>query len=282
MYGYKKSQSIFKRELFDNEKGVFMKVKYPVIIAGAGPGDPDLITVKAQQALLDADMVIYAGSLVPEAVLKWTKKTAEILNSASMDLEQIIEQMKRAHLKGKKVVRLHTGDPSLYGAILEQMKELDSLNIPYENIPGVTAAFAASAAMGMEYTLPDVSQTLILTRMAGRTPVPDAESIESLAKHKASMVIYLSITLIDELVKKLQEAYGHNASCIVAYRVSQPEEKIIKTSLDKLKETVESEKITHQALIIVGKVFDIEFSSKYKSKLYDKNFSHGYRQAVTE
>ncbi len=259
-----------------------MKVKYPVIIAGAGPGDPDLITVKAQQALIDADMVIYAGSLVPEAVLKWTKKTAEILNSASMDLEQIIEQMKRAHLKGKKVVRLHTGDPSLYGAILEQMKELDSFNIPYKNIPGVTAAFAASAAIGMEYTLPDVSQTLILTRMAGRTPVPDAESIESLAKHKSSMVIYLSITLIDELVKKLQEAYGHDASCIVAYRVSQPEEKIIKTSLDKLKETVESEKITHQALIIVGKVFDIEFSSKYKSKLYDKNFSHGYRQAVTE
>lgn len=257
-----------------------MAVKYPVTIAGAGPGDPDLITVKAQQALINADVVIYAGSLVPEAVLKWTNNTTtEILNSASMDLEEIIEHMKTAYLNGKKVVRLHTGDPALYGAILEQMRELDTLNIPYTNIPGVTAAFAASAAMGMEYTLPDVSQTLILTRMAGRTPVPDTESIDSLAKHKASMVIYLSITLIDELVEKLQDAYGHDASCVVAYRVSQPEEKIIKTSLDKLKETVENEKITHQALIIVGKVFDIEFSSKYKSKLYDKNFSHGYRKA---
>ncbi|MBW2569828.1 MAG: cobalt-precorrin-4/precorrin-4 C(11)-methyltransferase, partial [Deltaproteobacteria bacterium] len=160
--------------------------RHLVIFAGAGPGDPELITVKGQLALADADLVIYAGSLVPEAVLKWTKPK---------HLEEIIDEIEKAYKKGKHVVRLHTGDPSLYGAIFEQMANLDKKSIPYKVIPGVTAAFAAAAAMGIEYTLPEVSQTLILTRMAGRTPVPENEALESLAGHKASMAIYLSISM---------------------------------------------------------------------------------------
>ena len=254
-------------------------VRHPVIFAGAGPGDPELITVKGQQALADADLVIYAGSLVPEAVLKWTKPETRVLNSASMHLEEIIDEIEKAYKKGKQVVRLHTGDPSLYGAIFEQMAQLDKKSIPCKVIPGVTAAFAAAAAMGIEYTLPEVSQTLILTRMAGRTPVPENEALELLAEHKASMAIYLSISMVDKVARVLEKAYGKDATCAVVYCVSQPEEKIIFTCPGELPEIVRKEKITRQALIIVGKALDIgKHKEKYKSKLYDKNFSHGFRK----
>ncbi len=256
-----------------------MVTKYPVIFAGAGPGDPELITVKGQKAVSEADLIIYAGSLVPEAVLKWAKPQAEILNSASMHLKEIIEATEQAHSEGRRVVRLHTGDPSLYGAIFEQMAELNRRSIPYQVIPGVTAAFAAAAAMGLEYTLPEISQTLILTRMAGRTPVPEAENLESLASHQTSMAIYLSISLIDDVERILKNAYGENAVCAVAFRVSQPDEKIIFTQAGSLAETVKQENITRQALIIVGKVLDVSHDTlQHKSKLYDKNFSHGYRK----
>jgi precorrin-4 C11-methyltransferase len=251
----------------------------PVIFAGAGPGDPELITVKGQRALADADLVIYTGSLVPEAVLKWSKPETKVLNSASMHLEEIIDEIEKVYKKGKQVVRLHTGDPSLYGAIFEQMAKLDKKSIPCKVIPGVTAAFAAAAAMGIEYTLPEVSQTLILTRMAGRTPVPETEALELLAGHKTSMAIYLSISMVDKVARVLEKAYGKDATCAVVYCVSQPEEKIIFTSPGELPEIVRKEKITRQALIIVGKVLDIgKHKEKYKSKLYDKNFSHGFRK----
>ncbi|RZB29598.1 MAG: precorrin-4/cobalt-precorrin-4 C11-methyltransferase [Desulfobacteraceae bacterium Eth-SRB1] len=254
-------------------------VRHPVIFAGAGPGDPELITVKGQHALADADLVIYAGSLVPEAVLKWTKPETRVLNSASMNLEEIIDEIEKAYKRGKQVVRLHTGDPSLYGAVFEQMAKLDKKSIPCKVIPGVTAAFAAAAAMGIEYTLPEVSQTLILTRMAGRTPVPENEALESLAEHKASMAIYLSISMVDKVARVLEKAYGKDAVCAVVYCVSQPEEKIIFTSPGELPEIVRKEKITRQALIIIGKALDIgKHKEKYKSKLYDKNFSHGFRK----
>jgi precorrin-4/cobalt-precorrin-4 C11-methyltransferase len=262
-------------------KGDFktMKTRHPVIFAGAGPGDPELITVKGQRALMEADLVIYAGSLVPEAVLKWAKPETRTLNSASMHLEEIIEKIEKGYNQGKRVLRLHTGDPSLYGAIFEQMEELNKRSISYMIIPGVTAAFAAAASMGIEYTLPEVSQTLILTRMAGRTPVPEAEALESLAGHKTSMAIYLSITLIDEVAKILKKAYGKDSICAVAFRVSQPEEKILFTRLEGLKDLVKKENITHQALIIVGKVLDVRQNGiKYKSKLYDKDFVHGFRE----
>lgn len=251
--------------------------QHPVIFAGAGPGDPDLITVKAMKALGCADLVIYAGSLVPEAVLKWAGKNAETLSSASMHLDEIVETVAGAYEKGERVVRLHTGDPSLYGAIAEQMAALDERSIPYEVIPGVSAAFAAAAEMKTEYTIPDVSQTLILTRMAGRTPTPESEALRSLAAHKSSMAIYLSSALVRQVAEVLTEAYGPAAPCAVAYRVSHPEQKIIRTTVDKLVSVMEGEGINRLALIIVGEFLGAQGANA--SKLYDKNFAHGYRGA---
>jgi precorrin-4/cobalt-precorrin-4 C11-methyltransferase len=254
-------------------------MEHPVVFVGAGPGDPELITVKGQIALREADLIIYAGSLVPEAVLKWARNSVEKINSASMNLEQIIAEIEAACAAGRRVVRLHTGDPSLYGAIQEQIAELQKRSIPYRIIPGVTAAFAAAAAMGLEFTLPEISQTLILTRMAGKTPVPESENLTALAQHRASMAIYLSITLIDEVTDILTAAYGPEATCAVVYCVSQPDERIITTRLQNLAKTVKSEKITRTALIIVGRVLDADRSNlKHKSKLYDRNFTHGHRK----
>jgi len=250
----------------------------PVLFVGAGPGDPELITVKGQNALMAADVVIYAGSLVPEGLLQWTRPGTTALSSAALDLEEIIEAIKSAYSKGKRVVRLHTGDPSLYGAIFEQMVELQKRGIPYKVIPGVTAAFAAAAALGLEYTLPEVSQTLILTRMAGRTPVPEKENLADLAKHQASMAIYLSMSMANEVAGILAASYGKNATCAVVYRASQPEEKVIVTTLKKLAERVNAEKINKHALIIVGKVLDVSPENlQHKSKLYDREFKHGCR-----
>jgi precorrin-4/cobalt-precorrin-4 C11-methyltransferase len=254
-------------------------VRYPVQFVGAGPGDPDLITVKGQKALMLADVVIYAGSLVPEALLKWTRPQTLSIDSASLNLEQIVEIIAGNWETGKQVVRLHTGDPSLYGAIFEQMAALDARSIPFAVVPGVTAAFAAAAAMGLEYTLPEISQTLILTRMAGRTPVPESENLEALAGHQASMAIYLSISLIDEVQATLSRTYGPDAACAIAYKISHPEERIVYTQIGQLSETVRKENITRQALIIVGRVLDVTLGSlKHRSKLYDKAFTHGFRE----
>ena len=256
-----------------------MKDTYPVLFVGAGPGDPELITVKGQRALQGADLVIYAGSLVPEAVLQWARDDTVKISSASMSLDEIVDEMQRAHQAGKRVVRLHTGDPSLYGAIFEQMTALKKRGIPHEVIPGVTAAFAAAAALGVEFTLPEVSQTLIFTRMAGRTPVPETEALEELAKHRASMAVYLSISLIDQVADVLEKANGKDAGCAVVYRVSQPEEKIIRTTVGRLADTVRTANITRQALIIVGGVLDVTPETlKHKSRLYDRDFSHGFRK----
>ena len=253
-------------------------IQNPVLFVGAGPGDPELITVKGQHALMEADVVIYAGSLVPKTLLQWTKSDAETLSSASLNLEEIIDIIDNAVSLEKKVVRLHTGDPSLYGAIFEQMTELQKRSIPYRVIPGVTAAFAAAASMGIEFTLPEISQTLIFTRMSGRTPVPEKESLASLAKHQTSMAIYLSISMIDEVAEILSQSYGKDAACAVVYRASQPDEKVITTKLQDLAKDVKKENIKRQALIIVGKVLEISHKNlKHKSKLYDENFSHGHR-----
>jgi precorrin-4/cobalt-precorrin-4 C11-methyltransferase len=263
-----------------NQKGELnSEFKHPVLFVGAGPGDPELITVKGQNALRQADLVIYAGSLVPAELLKWTGPDTKALSSASMHLDEIIGAIARAVKEGKRVVRLHTGDPSLYGAIFEQMAELQKQSIPYKVIPGVTAAFAAAAAMGVEFTLPDISQTLILTRMTGRTPVPENENLASLAAHQTSMAIYLSITMIDEVAAILAESYGKDAACAVVYRASQPEEKVIKTKLKDLAKDVKKEGITRQALIIVAKVLEISPDDTVRaSKLYDKKFKHGHRK----
>ncbi|MCK5695287.1 MAG: precorrin-4 C(11)-methyltransferase [Desulfobacula sp.] len=255
--------------------------KINVIFAGAGPGEPDLITVKSMNALKTADLIIYAGSLMPEAVLCWKGRETVTKSSAGMDFHQIIDTIKTYHDEGKRIVRLHTGDPALYGAIFEQMRELEKLNIPYEVIPGVTAAFAASAKMNMKYTLPEVTQTLILTRISGRTPVPESENLEKLASHKASMAIYLSIGHVQKVQQILEKHYGKESLCAIAYKVSHPEEKIIHTKLSRLVKTCEENKITRHALIIVGKVVEAGFKKNeiLKSKLYDSIFSHGYRSA---
>ena len=250
----------------------------PVLFVGAGPGDPELITVKGQKALMKADIVIYAGSLVPEELLQWTRQGTEALNSASMHLDEIIAEIETSHAAGKRIVRLHTGDPSLYGAVYEQMAALQKRRIPYKVIPGVTAAFAAAAALGIEYTLPEVSQTLILTRMAGRTPVPQKENLAALAAHQTSMAIYLSMSMIDEVAEILADAYGENSYCAVVYRASQPEQKIIVTRLKDLEEEVKAAEITRHALIVAGKVLEIDPDVLvHRSKLYDREFKHGCR-----
>jgi precorrin-4/cobalt-precorrin-4 C11-methyltransferase len=271
--------SVFRIPNSDFQAHPHAKLNNPILFVGAGPGDPELITVKGQNALKAADVVIYAGSLVPQELLQWTRPGTKALNSASMNLEEIIEEIENAHSKGKRVVRLHTGDPSLYGAIFEQMVELQQRNIPYQVIPGVTAAFAAAAALNLEYTLPEISQTLVLTRMAGRTPVPEKETLAELAKHQASMAIYLSMSMVAEVADILAAAYGSNATCAVVYRASQPEEKVIVTTLTELAATAAAEKISKQALIIVSKVLDVgPANMRHKSKLYDKTFKHEYRR----
>jgi precorrin-4/cobalt-precorrin-4 C11-methyltransferase len=254
--------------------------KRPIIFCGAGPGDPDLITVKGKRALERADLILYAGSLVPEAVLNWAGKRARRISSAKMNLDQIMTVLIDAYHQGNYVVRLHTGDPSLYGAIREQMEILRKQKIPWTVIPGVTAAFAAAASVGIEYTVPGVTQSLILTRMAGRTPVPEAENLESLARHGASMVIYLSMALIDEVARILSNTYGPDAPCVVAYRISHPQEKIIATTVGKLAADSRTAGIARLAVIMVGPALaHLSETDGLRSKLYDKRFSHGYRSA---
>lgn len=263
------------------EKEKIMQDTHPVIFAGAGPGDPELITVKAMNALKKADLIIYAGSLVPEAVLCWKGEKTRTVSSAGLNLEQIIAKIDRSYKNGERVVRLHTGDPALYGAIFEQMRELDRTGISYKVIPGVTAAFAASASMNMEYTLPEVTQTLILTRISGRTPVPETEDLEKLAAHRSSMAIYLSIGHVNRVGEILETHYGPESTCAVAYKVSHPEEKILYTQVKNLARTCEENQIKRHALIIVGSAVEASClkGEVLKSKLYDAGFSHGYRDA---
>ncbi|KJS31132.1 MAG: cobalt-precorrin-4 C(11)-methyltransferase [Desulfatitalea sp. BRH_c12] len=252
--------------------------QHPILFCGAGPGDPELITVKGQRALAAADLVLYAGSLVPEAVLSWAPAAAQRVSSADLDLERIMDILAEAYEAGRKVVRLHTGDPSLYGAIQEQMAALRARSIPYHVIPGVTAAFAAAAALGIEYTIPEVTQTLILTRMAGRTPVPAKESLAALARHNASLVIYLSMGLVAEAAAVLAEAYGAEAPCAIACRVSHPEEKILTTRIGDLARTARENGIDRLAVIMVGPALqDPAALGMVRSRLYDKEFVHGYR-----
>lgn len=243
---------------------------------GAGPGDVDLITVKGRNILSSADVIIYAGSLVSSEHLTFCKEGVEVHNSASMTLEQVIEVTKRADQENKIVVRLHTGDPSIYGAIKEQMDELDKLNIDYKVIPGVSSFTAAAAAISREFTLPEVTQTVILTRVEGRTPVPEAEDIQNLAKIGASMAIFLSISMIDKVVAKLREGYGRNVPIAVVERATWEDERVLLGTLDDIAEKVKEARITKCAQILVGDFIDCEYK---KSLLYDKNFTHMFRNA---
>lgn len=249
----------------------------PIHFVGAGPGDPELITVRGQRLLREADLVVYAGSLVPKALLAGIK--AEVHDSAPLHLDEIIDLMATAWAAGKKVVRLHTGDPSLYGAIKEQMAALDSQNIPYRVVPGVSSATATAAALNAELTLPEVSQTVIITRRAGRTPVPAGQDLVSLAGHQATMLILLSVGMIREVVADLQKGgYPVETPVAVVEKVSWPEQRIIRGTLATIAGKVTEAGINKTAIIAVGRVF-AELSPEALSKLYDKEFSHGCRQA---
>ncbi|MGN0581219.1 MAG: precorrin-4 C(11)-methyltransferase [Oscillospiraceae bacterium] len=250
-----------------------------VYFVGAGAGDPELLTIKGKKLIDNADVVIYAGSLVNPEVLKDVKKDCMIYDSAGMNLEEVLGVMKSAEAEGKTTVRVHTGDSSIYGAIREQIDALDELNIEHEVVPGVSSFLAAAAAMQKEYTLPDVTQTVILTRMEGRTPVPERESIEELAKHRATMILFLSVGMIDELVIKLKTSYPETTPVAVVYKASWPDQKIIYGTLSDIAAKVKEAGIRKTALVTVGDFLGNEYEL---SKLYDKTFSHEYRQGISE
>lgn len=249
-----------------------------VNFVGAGSGAVDLITVRGQKLVQEADVVIYAGSLVNPDILKECKESCAIYNSAEMTLEEVIEVMEQAEAKNKKIVRLHTGDPCLYGAIREQMDELDKRNIQYEVCPGVSSFCGAAAALHAEYTLPNVSQSVVITRMAGRTPVPDTESIKQWAAHKSTMVIFLSMGLLKELEKELVEGgYEKDTPAAIVYKATWPEEKVFHCTVSTLEETAKKNGITKTALVVVGKVLNCSYD---RSKLYDPGFTTEFRKGT--
>ena len=247
-----------------------------VNFVGAGPGAVDLITVRGKELLENADIIIYAGSLVNPVLLDYAKESCEIYNSATMTLEEVTDVMIKGEREGKAVVRLHTGDPAIYGAIREQMDILDKEDIEYEVCPGVSSLFGTAAALKAEYTLPDVSQSVIVTRMAGRTPVPDRESIASFAAHHATMVIFLSTGMLEKLSEELiKGGYEPETPAAIVYKATWDDEKVVRTTVKDLAESAAKNNITKTALITVGGFL----SSAYeRSKLYDPTFTHEFRQ----
>ena len=247
-----------------------------VNFVGAGCGAADLITLRGKKLLENADVIIYAGSLVNPELLKYAKADCEIHNSAYMTLEEVISVIENAEKEGKNTVRLHTGDPSVYGAIREQMDRLDKLSIAYEICPGVSSFCGAAAALKAEYTLPGVSQTVIITRMAGRTAVPERESIESLAVHGSTMVIFLSAGMLSELSRRLLSGgYRPETPAAIVYKASWADEKICRCTVDTLSETAEKNGIKKTALITVGEFLGSDYEL---SRLYDKSFETEFRR----
>jgi precorrin-4/cobalt-precorrin-4 C11-methyltransferase len=249
-----------------------------VYFIGAGPGDPELITVKGKRVLENAAVIIYAGSLVNKALLNGLN--AEIFDSSSMTLDDTIRVMEKAIGEAKDVARLHTGDPALYGAISEQIERLIQLGILYEVVPGVSSALAGAAVLGQELTIPEISQTVILTRMGGKTPVPDLERLGGLANHQATMVIFLSIGMIETLRDELLHGYPENTPVVVIQKATWPEQKIVRGTLADIAKKVKEAGITKTALIYVGEALRAsEELLGRTSKLYDKDFTHEYRRA---
>ena len=249
-----------------------------VHFVGAGPGAPDLITRRGAALLQAADCIIYAGSLVNPALLGLAKPGCAVYNSAEMTLEQVLDTMRRMEQAGKTTVRLHTGDPCLYGAIREQMDALDADGIRYDDTPGVSSFCGAAAALCAEYTLPTVSQTVIITRMEGRTPVPEKEQLTALAAHGATMVIFLSIGLVEKVQAALLAggAYTPATPAAVVYKATWPEEKVVRCTVGSLAESTRAAGITRTALIVVGDFLGTQYK---RSKLYDPAFATGYRPA---
>ena len=248
-----------------------------VYFVGAGTGAVDLITVRGRRLLEQADVIIYAGSLVNPKLLAYAKRTCEIHNSAKLTLEEVIQIISSTEATGKMTVRLHTGDPSIYGAVREQMDELDRLDIPYESCPGVSACFGAAASLNLEYTLPGISQSLIITRMEGKTKVPEKEKIESFAAHQASMAIYLSAGMIKELSEKLiQGGYCKTTPAALVYKATWDEEEAYICTIETLYDTSVLHGITKTALVLVGDV--IAHQHYQKSRLYASDFSTEFRR----
>ncbi len=248
-----------------------------VHIVGAGPGDPELITRKGYRLVQEADVVIYAGSLVNPAILEACKEGCEIHNSASMSLDDVLAVTKASVAEGKTIVRLHTGDPAIYGAIQEQMDALKEMGITYDVTPGVSSFLATAAALQQEYTLPNVTQTVIITRMEGRTPMPEKEKLSMLASHGATMCIFLSVQMIDKVAAELIEGgYDKKTPVAIVVKASWPDQRIIRGTLETIADVVAEEGVIRQAMIVVSRVLDTDYEL---SKLYDKGFAHMYRDA---
>ena len=252
-----------------------------VHFVGAGPGAPDLITRRGAALLQEADCIIYAGSLVNPALLGLAKPECAVYNSAEMTMEQVLDVIRRVEAAGGTTVRLHTGDPCLYGAIREQMDALDADGIPYDDTPGVSSFCGAAAALNAEYTLPTISQTVIITRMEGRTPVPEKEKLASLAAHGATMVIFLSIGLIDKVQQALLAggAYTPETPAAVVYKASWPEQKVVRCTVGTLAGSTRANGITKTALIVVGDFLGTRYE---RSKLYDPTFTTEFRKGADQ
>lgn len=249
-----------------------------VHFVGAGSGAPDLITVRGQRLLAEADVIIYAGSLVNPALLEYKKDGCRVYDSAKMTLEEVTDVMREAEKEGLTTVRLHTGDPCIYGATREQMDILEKAGIKYDSTPGVSAFCGAASALDMEYTLPGISQSVIITRMAGRTPMPEKESIESFAAHGATMVIFLSTGMLEKLSGRLIEGgYTPDTPAAIVYKATWPDEEKYICTVDTLAQTAAEHGITKTALIIVGGA--VAQSGYERSKLYDPGFTTEFREA---
>ena len=247
----------------------------PVCFVGAGAGDPELITLKGRRLLDEADVIVYAGSLVNPVLLNGVR--AELHDSAGMDLDAIMTVMISASQAGKKVVRLHTGDPAIYGAIREQMQRLDQENIAYEVVPGVSSALASAAALKVELTVPEVTQTVIFTRQAGRTPVPELESLRNLAAIQASMCIFLSVSMMNKVVDELTDGgYPIDTPVAVVEKASWPDQRIVRGTLSNIGEKIRASEIRKTAMILVGRALSDDAAAA--SKLYDAGFTHEYRE----
>lgn len=260
-----------------------MEMEAKVYIVGAGPGDPDLITVKGLKIIQQADVVLYTDSLVNEELISRAGKHAHVLQSSGMDLEEMVVIMEKAVADGKSVARVHTGDPSMYGAILEQMVLLKQRGISYEIIPGVSSVFASAAALGAELTVPDLTQTVILTRAEGRTSVPEREKLRDLASHHCTVALFLSATLAKKVVKEfLAAGWSEDTPVAVVQRATWPDQKIVRTTLKNLDQDLREAGIRMHAMILAGWALDPSLVDRdeHRSKLYDKTFTHGYRKGV--
>ncbi|MDQ0338387.1 precorrin-4/cobalt-precorrin-4 C11-methyltransferase [Caldalkalibacillus uzonensis] len=256
-----------------------------VYIIGAGPGDPELITVKGLNLLRQADVVMYTDSLVSERLIAEAKPEAEVIKSAGLSLEEMMDIIIPRVREGKVVARVHTGDPAVFGAIMEQIIRLKQAGIAYEIIPGVSSVFAAAAVLGAELTIPELTQTVILTRTEGRTPMPEREKLKDLARHHCTLALFLSATLAKKVVQELKEAgWSEETPVAVVYKASWPDQKVIRTILRDLPEEMHQAGIRSQAMILAGWALepDQEKLAAYRSKLYDPSFTHGYRQGVEQ